>query len=286
MFHWICRIGNITATTAVVVMVLSCVIFHESEGFSSSCPQQNRQQRRRTQPLASSMEEKDSSFESTRQRLESLMTVQQQQQQQQQDEHDELFVKPLTTNTERLKVLELKLLAELEDTDDVVNPLVDLWLGERADAAEALREMETATCSPGLYKEEEQLRDMIRRYGTEWVEPMSRLALLLFTKGRLSEAIETVRTVLEIKPWHFEAGTLLTVMLLRQGDFGGALQAARRYTLPNFNQHTNNKRRKLWVREKVQQAQELFRRAQMATISALQDDVFEECPLEDEYCWQ
>eukprot|EP00529_Nitzschia_sp_RCC80_P033702 CAMPEP_0113491140 /NCGR_PEP_ID=MMETSP0014_2-20120614/27404_1 /TAXON_ID=2857 /ORGANISM="Nitzschia sp." /LENGTH=211 /DNA_ID=CAMNT_0000384925 /DNA_START=22 /DNA_END=654 /DNA_ORIENTATION=+ /assembly_acc=CAM_ASM_000159 len=76
-------------------------------------------------------------------------------------------VKPLTASSRRLKEVELRLLQDLNDSNDTLEPLVELWSRERADAAEELKAMETS-CSPGLYKEERQLRQMIDRYGTDW----------------------------------------------------------------------------------------------------------------------
>jgi hypothetical protein len=199
------------------------------------------------------------------------------------------FAKPLTANSKRIMELELKLLAQLADSDDVVDPLVDLWVGERADASHILRDMEEiGTCSPGLQREEGLLRDMVERYGLEWVEPMSRLALLLFTKGRNAEAIELTRKVLEIKPWHFEAGQLMVVMLLREEYYAEALKVARSYCLPSLNEHTNNRRRKAWVQEMTRRAQEILRQARMVTVYATQADSSLEdlCNLDVDFCWQ
>ncbi|KAL3895292.1 MAG: hypothetical protein SGARI_007494, partial [Bacillariaceae sp.] len=194
-------------------------------------------------------------------------------------------VKPLTASSKRFMEIELKLLMQLEVSDDVVDPLVELWTAERSDAARELQEMELGDCSPGLVREEQQLRAMIQRYGMEWVEPMSRLAVLLFTKGRTTEAMDLVRKVLEIKPWHFEAGQLFVIMLLREGQYKSALRAARSYMLPNFNDHTDSRRRKRWVREKVIQAQGLFQQALEATTIAVHADLTDECQVDDPYCW-
>lgn len=102
---------------------------------------------------------------------------------------------------------------------------MELWLGERADAAEKLKIMDQFCCL-GLLEEAPQLRDMIGRYGTDWVEPMNRLALLLFTKGtvpRLTEATDLCHSVLRVKPWHFETAQLLVILLLQQGHFRQAV---------------------------------------------------------------
>jgi hypothetical protein len=199
------------------------------------------------------------------------------------------YIKPLTANSKRIKEVELKLLSELAESDDVVDPLVNLWVGERADASQILRDMEeVGNCSPGLQKEEVQLRAMIERYGSYWVEPKSRLAVLLFTKGRYSEAIDWTWTVLEAKPWHFEAAQLMVVMLLREGHFVGALRVAKSYCLPQLNERTHHKRRKVWVQKKVRQAKEYLKQSAMVTISPIQEDssVEELCSLEEDFCWQ
>jgi hypothetical protein len=199
------------------------------------------------------------------------------------------FIKPLTANSKRIKELELKLLSELADSDDVVDQLVDLWVGERADASQVLRDMEqVGSCSPGLQREEVQLRAMVERYGREWVEPMSRLAVLLFTKGQNSEAIDLTWKVLEAKPWHFEAAQLMVVMLLREGRSLEALRVAKTYCLPPLNKRTNHRRRKAWVQKKLWQAQEFLTRSRVATISAIQEDfsVEELCSVEEDFCWQ
>lgn len=195
-------------------------------------------------------------------------------------------VKPLTASSRRNMELELKLLRQLEESDDVVDPLVELWTAERLDAAKDLQEMELGNCSAGLVREEAQLRAMIQRYGSEWVEPMSRLAVLLFTKGRLMEAMDLVRNVVQVKPWHFEAGQLLVVMLLRNGDYAGAIRAARTYTLPELNENTHHRRRKRWVNEMTRQAQEILRNSLEATTTAVHPDITAECPVDEPYCWQ
>jgi hypothetical protein len=225
-------------------------------------------------------------FEMARQEFENLMTIGSDYSASAPSTPPSNNVKPLTANSQRLKKMEIELLVALTDSDDAIDPLVELWESERADSVQELRAMEVGTCSPGLFHEEEQLRAMIQRYEKDWVEPMSRLALLLFTKGRLEEAIDLTRQVLDVKPWHFEAGQLLVVMLLRKSDYKGAVHAARTYSLPALNDNTNNKRRAAWVEQKVRQAQEMFRQAQAATVAAAQDDPIEECPLEEEFCWQ
>ena len=44
--------------------------------------------------------------------------------------------------------------------------------------------------------------------------------------GQLDDAVETLEKTLESKPNESQAGILLTLAKLRQGDFDGAIQAA------------------------------------------------------------
>lgn len=204
---------------------------------------------------------------------------------------------PLTASSKRVKEMELALLEYLQDSDDTIDRLVDLWMCEREDAAPLLRKMEEH-CSPGLHKEERELRQMIEHYGNGmddgdgdgdcWVEPMSRLALLLFTKGNYQEASSWCWKVLEAKPWHFEVAHLLVALSLRQDQFATALRTAREYSLPSLNDKTDHKRRRAWVARAMSKAQEILNQAEMATAAYyVQDEQLEECPVGDEdMCWQ
>ena len=194
-----------------------------------------------------------------------------------------LIVKPLTTASLRAKEVELHLLSCLKDSDEAIDPLVELWMHEREDAAHSLSVMQD-DCSPGLVVEEIQLLRMIEDYGRDWVEPMSRLALLLFIKSRYDEAIEMCYDVLSAKPWHFEAGQLLVASYLRKEQYGRALEAARRHTLPKLNSRTNDKRRRAWVAQHCTRAREWLETAQDAKEALAHDDFSEECPIGEE-CW-
>lgn len=196
------------------------------------------------------------------------------------------YMKPLTAGTKRSKEVELKLLEHLEKSDEVIDPLVDLWTSERQDAAPVLRAMEES-CSPGLKIEEAELRNMINCFGKEWAEPMARLALVLFTKRNYDEAEFWGRRALEVKPWHFEAGRLLVTVYLRQEKFAEALLAARKHMLPSFNSRTQNKRRKLWVEQVTRQARQLLEEAEAAAALRIRDDQLEECPVVEgeQFCW-
>ena len=189
----------------------------------------------------------------------------------------------LTSHSERIKEMELHLIECLENSDEAVDTLVDLWVREREDASQILRQMET-NCSDGLRVEEQILRSLIERYQDEWVEPMSRLAVLLFTKGLYEEATRWCHAVLHAKPWHFETGQLLVACHLRENEYGLAIQAAREHTLPELNESTNNKRRRSWVQKNKARIQQWLQMAREASEDAVHDSVDDECPV-DEVCW-
>jgi tetratricopeptide (TPR) repeat protein len=191
---------------------------------------------------------------------------------------DNTLKKPLTASAKCVKEMELTLLQHLIDSDDAIDPLVDLWMREREDAAQELRAMQM-NCSPGLEREIGQLRHMMEYYGNEWVEPMSRLALVYFTKGKYLEATDLCHSVLQAKPWHFEAAQLLVALHLRQDQYGNAIKAARQLALPALNVNTNHKRRREWVAKATAKAMENLRQAEVATFVAMQDENFEECPV-------
>ena len=196
-------------------------------------------------------------------------------------DHNNMHI--LTSQAERIKEMELHLIECLKDSDEAVDTLVDLWVREREDASPILRQMEM-TCSEGLRVEEEVLRSLIDRYEDEWVEPMSRLAVLLFTRGQYEEAAAWCYSVLNAKPWHFETGQLLVAIWLRQGEFGMAVQTAREHTLPELNASTNHKRRRAWVEKNTARIQQWLQMAREVSEDAVHDDVDGECPV-DEFCW-
>jgi len=195
----------------------------------------------------------------------------------------------LTASTERIKEMELSMLEHLQDSDAVIDPLVDLWTRERPSAAEELISMERY-CSPGLVKEEAALRRIIDEYGDAWVEPKSRLAVLLFTKGLYEEAEYWCQEVLRAKPWQFEVGQLLVVLYLRMGYYERAILVARNYSLPALNERTDNRRRRAWVEAATSAAGEELQEARKAAVLAVSNDPMDECPVEagvaDSRCWQ
>lgn len=171
---------------------------------------------------------------------------------------------PLTTASRRRRKVEMALLELLRDSDDAVNELMDLWMNERGESqAKQMQEMEDS-CSDGLVKEEELLRNMIEVNGNEWAEPMSRLAAILFYKGRSVESKEYADIVLQnIKPWHFDCAQLQVMNCLRLGLGKEAYHYAR-MTLPSLNIKTNNHARKKWVDSALRAARNSYQEAATA----------------------
>lgn len=128
-------------------------------------------------------------------------------------------VPPLTSiGRERLE-MEITLLEGLGDSDDAIPQLWDLWYTSRGPKAAAelmATERLVAQGQPEAWKEaEDLLRDLIAREGIHWVEPVNRLATLLFLQNRYEDSLELCLLVLAIKPWHF--GALSGIVLVYQG---------------------------------------------------------------------
>ena len=200
-----------------------------------------------------------------------------------------LVEEPLTTGSKRRKEVELQLLEHLKESNEPIDPLIDLWSSERQDAAAVFESMEEV-CSPGLKEEEMTLRQMIDESEMEWAEPMVRLALLFFVKGQYDESLNWSQKALDVKPWHFEGGRLLVVLHLRMGQFGQALQAARRHLLPALNDRTSNKRRTDWVNEVMNKALQILKEAETAASTKRQGEFLDmdECPIIEGriLCWE
>lgn len=191
----------------------------------------------------------------------------------------------LTAHRERIQEMELHLLDSLQDSDEGIDTLVDLWIGERGEeASHALHQMETH-CSRGLVLEEKLLRSLIDRHGNEWAEPMSRLAVLLFTRGQYEEATHWCIAALQVKPWHFETGQLLVALWLRQENLVMAVRAAREFGLPELNDGKDHKRRRAWVAKNRAILQERLQKSRRATEDIHHDDFFSDEECLGEYCW-
>lgn len=163
---------------------------------------------------------------------------------------------PLTAISKERRMAEIQLLARLVDDDEGLDDLWSLWFSERGPhAARELRDIEELTAQgPRSWEEaEERLRDMIEEHGVYFVEPVNRLATLLFLQGRLEESRSLCETVLAVKPWHFGASSGIVMVCAGLGDPSAARQwAARR--LPPIQPTGSNKRRHQWVERAVDDA--------------------------------
>jgi len=161
-----------------------------------------------------------------------------------------------------LREVEMKLLESLADSDAGLEELVHLWTTEReAIAAMDIMNMQSK-CSEGLMQEEERLIHMARKH-PGWAEPMALLATLLYHKGpeHLDRSAKTAHSVLELKPWHFEALNLMVNISHRQNKQAEAEDWKRR-ALPPLDQREN---RKAWVEWALGQARAILDEAEHTT---------------------
>lgn len=190
---------------------------------------------------------------------------------------------PLTESSRRRRRVEMDLISSLEDSDEAIDELMSLWLVERGiEGAMKCKDMEIL-CSPGLAVEERALRGLIEQYGSDWAEPMSRLAALLFFRGETKESEYWCHVALAVKPWHFEAVQTLVLNALRREDIASALYWKRK-GLPNLNEANQHKKRKEWVKHAVKLAQESLNKAEAAAEERQCDDAFENIPAGE--AWQ
>lgn len=178
---------------------------------------------------------------------------------------EEYTPRPLTESDRKKRELEIKLLQSLVDSDEGIEQVMSLWMVDRGqDAAFALQRME-GLCSPGLVEEEAVLRQLMDEYGIHWAEPVSRLASLLYFKGRSTESRQWCEIAMAVKPWHFECVHTQVLNALRRQDFPDAVRWQRK-ALPALNASRNNKRRKAWVRQAVEDARESLQKAETAAL--------------------
>jgi hypothetical protein len=173
--------------------------------------------------------------------------------------------KILTSSSLRRKQIEIELLQSLGENDDAIDELMSLWIHAECPqnklGAQLIRTFEQH-CSAGGHAEEKALRQIIQQSRMEWIEPMNRLAFLLYLQKQYKECQIWLNHVLQEKPWHFEAIQLQVLLLLTTSQMNqkstktskipsAALTWARK-GLPPMHQ---TKRRQRWVQQAVQQAQ-------------------------------
>jgi hypothetical protein len=163
---------------------------------------------------------------------------------------------PLTAIGKERRMAEIKLLSDLVHGDESLDGLWSLWFSERGPhAANELCNIEELIAQgPRSWLEaEERLRDLIDEHGVYFVEPINRLATLLFLQGRLEDSKILCETVLAVKPWHFGALSGIVIVCAGLGDTSAARQWAPR-RLPPIQPTGSNKRRAQWVERSVQDA--------------------------------
>jgi hypothetical protein len=193
---------------------------------------------------------------------------------------------PLTAISKERKVAEIQLLSRLVDGDEGLDDLWSLWFSERGPhAARELRDIEELTGEgPRSWDEAEgRLQDLINEHGLYFVEPVNRLATLMFLQGRLEESRSLCETVLAVKPWHFGACSGLVMVCASLGDPNAARQWASR-RLPPIQPTGSNKRRHQWVERAVDDATTALFDAERRVKSAFGKP--DERPKLDEDVWQ
>lgn len=169
---------------------------------------------------------------------------------------------PLTAMEMERRLAEIQLLTQLQDSNEVVEDLWNLWYQEQGPAGVAwMRQVEAHLTAPQQWPQAERATiQMIQQYGTTWAEPINRLATLYFMQGRLTESEQLCHVVLTIKPWHFGAlsGLVTVYASLHQVDKARQWAYRRLPSLQPPNYGSSNQRRQLWVQEAIRQAKAML----------------------------
>ena len=130
---------------------------------------------------------------------------------------------------------------------------------------QSLEQIDVHLAAGNIAVAEKMLRQMIQTYGVYWVEPINRLATLLYMDGRLQESYKLCLVVLHLKPYHFGALSGIVAVCIGLGKREQARKWAEK-RLPSLVASTSfppfakngptNPRRAEWVQKAVQQAQE------------------------------
>jgi len=158
---------------------------------------------------------------------------------------------PLTTILRERRINELEILTSLSSSDQAITDLWSLWFSERGtEAATLLLRAEelssravgasgnggSSTSSGGsgaagsgeedAQEAESLLWDLIEEHGVHWVEPVNRLATLMYMRGRLEESKALCEVVLSVKPWHIGALSGIVMVCISMNDVGCAREWA------------------------------------------------------------
>lgn len=177
---------------------------------------------------------------------------------------------PLTSIDRERREAEIQMLRQLEYGDESLADLWTLWFQERGSAAGArlLLAEELTAQGPNKWDEaEDVLRGLVDEYGVYWVEPVNRLATLLYMQGRMLESETLCKMVLAIKPWHFGALSGIVMIYAGEHDAQSARQWASR-RLPTFAPSGPNRRRAGWVQKAVRDAMESLLSAEKRVVDS------------------
>jgi hypothetical protein len=180
----------------------------------------------------------------------------------------------LTHTALRRRQVEIRLLERLEYSDAAVDELMNVWIYEKPSAGQ--KAIDTILSLETHCESLEYTINTLRRlcgdglHHQDWAELHNRLALVLALAGRTKEAAACVETVLQLKPWHFEAQHLQVLLALQQHR----QQQQQRQWSPNHQGHhptisvpairaaraslpplSQPQRRRRWVQTAVQQAE-------------------------------
>lgn len=174
----------------------------------------------------------------------------------------------LTSSAKRRKEVEIGLLQSLEYSDDAIDELMSLWMTAECPSnrigSQVLINLET-DCSTG--QEELTLRKIIDDSNMEWVEPMSRLSLLLYMKKEYKECQYWLSIILREKPWHFDALQLqlLLVLTATRHDVHSLPKEAIYWARKGLPPLHHTKRRKAWIENAIQNAKDSLHQLELQT---------------------
>lgn len=132
-------------------------------------------------------------------------------------------VPPLTAVGRTRRLHEIKLISMLTQSDEAITDLWALWIAEKGPAAATLLLRSEQLMHVESYDEAEKiLWTIIHQYGSNWAEPINRLATLKYMQGKYEESKQLCELVLQIKPWHFGALRGLVLICTASNDAAGA----------------------------------------------------------------
>jgi len=165
---------------------------------------------------------------------------------------------PFTTILRERRINELEILNSLSSSDQAITDLWSLWFTERGTEAATLllRAEELSSRAVGAngsasgsspssggsgaagsgeedaQEAESLLWDLIEEHGVHWVEPVNRLATLMYMRGRLEESKALCEVVLSVKPWHIGALSGIVMVCISMNDVGCAREWAEKRLPP------------------------------------------------------